>query len=110
MRQLIIVKIWGGRIPTIDELRTLIQNCPGTETGGECAVTNSCNFKECWSVACYACDYGSLGKYSVFGDTTYFWSSTTNISFTDYVWYVDFLNGRVNHRHKPSLSYVRCVR
>ena len=66
----------GGRLPTISELRTLIQNCPGTGTGGQCGVTNDCLSADCRTDPCYECEYSVSGKYSVFGDTSRFWSSS----------------------------------
>jgi len=101
----------GGRLPTINELRTLIRNCPATETGGECAVTNSCAERECWSDVCYGCDEANDGRYSVFGDTSAFWSSTTYTDRpTNYAWVVYFSNGNVRYLYKAYKYNVRCVR
>ncbi|GEM_PF-2958114 len=77
------------RLPTISELRTLIQNCPATETGGECGVTDDClSWDNCRNDACGGCEYDTSGKYSVLGNTDGFWSS-------DYAWSVYFNDGSV---------------
>jgi AAA ATPase containing von Willebrand factor type A (vWA) domain len=66
------------RLPTISELRTLIQNCPNTETGGQCELTDSCSdYKECWTKSdCFSDFCPSGGDYSKFGDTGWYWSSS----------------------------------
>lgn len=105
----------GGRLPTISELRTLIQNCSVTETGGECGVTDSClsytDYTDCWNNACRGCEYDKSGKYSVFGDTYWFWSSSERSDYTDAAWGVYFYHGNVNSSYKFHNDYdVRCVR
>ncbi|HSW60686.1 MAG TPA: DUF1566 domain-containing protein [bacterium] len=101
----------GGRLPTISELRTLIQNCQGTETGGECGVTDSClSSEDCWNDPCYGCEYDESGKYSVFGDTYWFWSSSERSDDAGRAWHVHFSNGNVGNDYKNYVSYVRCLR
>jgi uncharacterized protein (TIGR02145 family) len=101
----------GGRLPTISELRTLIQNCPATETGGECGATDSCLSSDCWNGKCDGCENDTSGKYSVFGDTSWFWSSSEQSSSSDFAWVVHFYNGNVRNGYKNDDFYdVRCVR
>lgn len=104
-------KSLGGRLPTISELRTLIENCPGTETGGECGVTDSClSYGDCWNNSCDSCSEADDGRYSVFGDTYWFWSSSELSDNADGVWYVDFDYGYVNFSSKDNLiPRVRCL-
>lgn len=98
-------------LPTISELRTLIQNCPATETGGECGVTDSClSCNECWNAACNGCDYDSSGKYSKLGDTYYFWSSSVPSDDSVSAWFVGFNDGLVFSNSKSYTYSVRCVR
>jgi hypothetical protein len=103
----------GGRLPTISELRTLIQNCPATETGGECGVTDSClSSSACRDSSCDGCSGGSSnhGKYSVFGDTGFFWSSSVLSDILDLAWRVDLSCGRVDFNHQIYFDLnVRCV-
>ena len=103
------------RLPTISELRTLIQNCPATETGGECGVTDSClSFSECRNDdACFGCDNDNYdtGKYSKLGDSfSSFWSSSVHSDNSDSAWLVCFTNGLVSHYNKYNTFSVRCVR
>lgn len=95
------------RLPNIDELRTLIVNNPGTQTGGTCKISakagklaskdrsNDCNS-----------NYGS----SKLGDSGEFWSSSTNINYSNYAWGVDFNGGAVYAYSKDNIYPVRCVR
>jgi len=103
----------GGRLPTISELRTLIQNCPATETGGECGVTDSClSYDDCKNDSCDGCEYDESGKYSVFGDTHLFWSSSELSDFPFRAWVVYFSLGHVleGNSSKSYNGNVRCVR
>lgn len=101
----------GGRLPAISELRTLIQNCPRTVTGGVCGVTDDClSPDDCWSSACYGCDRSSSGKYSVFGDPEPLWSSSELSDIKGAAWYVVFLDGGVVSLDRPYEAAVRCVK
>lgn len=99
------------RLPTIDELRTLIQNCPATETGGECEIIkDDCQYTSCLSEACAGCSSESgEKKYSKLGDTGRFWSSF-KVVYKVHV--VDFDDGSILSSSYPLDDYysLRCVR
>lgn len=74
----------GGRLPTVDESRSIIIYCPATETGGECRITNDC--PDCYKGSeddwiCGGCNEEGTGPntgvYSVFDDAGTRWTSTT---------------------------------
>ena len=102
-------------LPTIDELRTLIKNCPGTETNGACAISEK-NGKlsgNDYSDNC-SCEHmnNNGGYYSKIGDddTISPWSSSIRSDDTERAWYVGFFAGKINNSAKSVLSDVRCVR
>lgn len=103
-------------LPTIDELRTTIQNCYDTMPGDICHVSekNNCLSSSCKEVGnsfctCTSVDYNET--YSIFGDKYInFWSSSVQSDNTDYAWYVGFTYGNVASYHKNAKIYVRCVR
>ncbi len=99
------------RLPTISELRTLIENCPATETGGACKVDNNCLSSSCYSNACGGCDSASDGRYSKLGDTTeWLWSSSEQSEHSNNAWYVSFKRGDVRYYNKYNNTNGRCVR
>ena len=72
------------RVPTVDELKTLVRNCPEDD-----------------------CDFDSSGKYSLFGDLHTLWSSDVE---DGGLFGLDFAFAGV-YGLNPSYSYfVRCVR
>lgn len=87
-------------IPGIQQLRTLIQNCSGTEVGGSCEIemdltspfASDPNVSFNYSINnCYSCDFDQSGKYSKFGDTETFWTfsfppKTLNLLTTDFAY------------------------
>jgi Protein of unknown function (DUF1566). len=114
---------WDWHLPTISELRTLIQNCSGTVTGGSCGVTDSClSASNCRNNACYGCgdddDSGNYSKkYSKLGDTEGLRSSSLLSDDSDMAWFVNFgYKGQVYYDNKEFTGnvsndyYVRCVR
>lgn len=99
-----------GRLPTISELRTLVQNCSATETGGECRVTDDClSYENCLNAACDGCELDDSGKYSVLGDTNYLWSSSF-CSDANTVFILGFYNGQLEDSYYENDFNVRCVR
>ena len=108
---------YGGfydwRLPTISELRTLIQNCSSTETGGSCGVTDSClSYNECRNDACLGCSSDPNGKYSKFEDIGWIWSSSIASDDINNAWRIYFNEGRVDRSPNAvdGNYYVRCVR
>ena len=99
------------RLPTIDELRTLITGCPRTETGGSCRISakkGKILSKDWNSYDCGKC--GSGGGYSELGDHGAFWSSTTVPDAKKYVWRVDFDSGRIGYDINDYKGSTRCTR
>lgn len=101
----------GGRLPTISELRTLIQNCPVTEIGGACGITDSCLADSCYSFSCKGCSGLDDGSYSVFGDKEALWADSLDETDPIYAFYVYFFYGSVSGGHKTNdYGKMRCVR
>jgi len=106
------------RLPTIDELRSLIRGCDATVTGGACNATDDCLDLACRNDPCGGCDKlagpASDGAYwpdGMSGAIDWYWSSSP-VADDDYnAWYVDFYNGVVyNSYYGTNVGLVRCVR
>lgn len=105
------------RLPNIDELRTIIQNCYKTETDGLCKVSekNEClSFHNCWypEKTC-SCEVRLDGYYSKLSDSeVQLWSSSNHKKKSDSenAWIVDLYNAGVIMHDKLQTIYVRCVR
>lgn len=119
------LKDW--RLPTIDELRMLIRNCPGSQSGGECRISGTCNSLGCITPKCSCRQDGTDGYYSKFGDdeSVSLWSSSphkgplhytkrfdpvSDYKSSDFVGAVEFKNAMLYFVAGNELQKVRCVR
>jgi len=109
------------RVPTINDLKTLIKGCASTIE--ECNVSDSCRSKySCWEGDKCSCPdsggpaeqgfYWDSGTWEYFGDQQgSFWSSSKRSDSTGgYSWYVRFNNGSIMDSSVSDIFYVRCVR
>lgn len=114
----------GWHLPTISELRTLIQNCPDTMTGGECGVTDDClsSKEECYVRGIcepYICSDGYGGdddRFSKLGDKDNFisYSKVEDYNWED-AWGVSFNDAHIIYCSADEEFYdytysVRCVK
>ena len=101
------------RLPNIDELRTIIVNCPQTETKGKCKVSekNKCLSEDCWKPAgsCFCIPDMWHHMSSIFRDVDVFWSSSISSDDT-LACVVNFEDANVSRGNMNSKFYVRCVR
>lgn len=99
------------RLPSISELRLLIQNCSMTEIYGDCGVSDDClEESSCWNDTCGGCEGDGSGYYSKLGDDGWFWSSSLQSDDSNKAWGVGFFNGLLGTGDIGFSDYVRCVR
>ena len=99
------------RLPTIDELRTLVEDCPYTVTDGGCGVSESCAVpNNCRAPACDGCAttkdcywFGKMGGSCVHP----YLSSTLSSQITKNPWWLHFRNAYVGYEKRN--GWVRCV-
>ena len=101
-------------LPNIDELRTLIKDCPSTETGGSCGVSENCLSASCWN-DCSSCPEISSGEqsYSKLSDGGWLWSSSIKSDDPDYALGVFFTTASIGFYRKNDRyvwMYAACVR
>ena len=106
------------RLPNIDELRSLIRDCPAVETGGSCNLSeDDCLAWSCRDETCDGCSMGAGpadGTYwpdEMQGGSGGYWSSSTVEDKQDQAWYVSYFSGRIDYVNSISASInVRCAR
>jgi hypothetical protein len=106
------------RLPTVDELRTLVRGCAATVTGGSCGVTDACFTDACFTDVCQGCvengGPGSDGSYRLpvlTGDYMTSWTSLGPNDAPDQAWTVGFGGAHVltYPRDQDNIN-TRCVR
>ena len=105
------------RLPTVDELRSLVRGCPDTETGGACEVTDYCATPDCWNSACDSCafdegpDAGCYRPAEMEGSCIPMWTSTGDEESEPGAWTVGFRTAAVANVTKTTIDAgARCVR
>jgi len=105
------------RLPTVDELRTLMRGCPATETGGSCGVTAACLEETCADESCLGLDYGQGpgpdGCYlpeELDDFCDWYWSSDAVADNDERYWVIVFNTGRIENRDEEGDASVLCVR
>ena len=95
-----ICRASGGRLPTKNELISVISECGGNTANSYSAHTEN---KE-------DPNYQSCYKQKGFSASNYYWSSTTYAGSSSYAWNVDFDGGYQSNGSRSNSLYVRCVR
>jgi hypothetical protein len=98
-----ICRISGGRLPTIEELRTIVDMCGGTNTSptdNNLETIIETNYSNKNYQACY--------KAEGFAFTSY-WTSSTYLKIHGYALSVTIYNGMQDNLHIWISNHIRCV-
>jgi hypothetical protein len=102
----------GFHLPTISELRTLVQGCGATMPDGACGLTNGCRSVDCYNAACDGCGGVSgstcYAARSLLPNCARAWSST--VMSQGSVWGLDFQAARILPLDETSSANALCVR
>ena len=107
------------RLPSIDELRTLVRNCPATDAGGSCNIgKDGCMAWSCCHDSCSGCassvgtDDDCFWPEELTGDCTLLWSRSQDWDPEPDLrgWLVNFSEGSVYSEGSHYSHIVRCVR
>lgn len=113
------------KTPTISQLRSLVRGCQGTQTDGQCNLTDEClgiriadNNGPCWNDSCGDCDINMAPIDRCFADEDlrgpceYYWSSSARVDDKNffYAWGLNFDTGYLTGPMRTELFHVRCYR
>ncbi len=106
------------RLPTIDELQSLIHGCTPVMTGGWCGVGDDClSHADCFDSRCTGCAQdrgpadGCYWPVGIPGPCGPYWSASPCDDARDEAWIVEFSYAGLSHSIQHSAAhYVRCVR
>jgi hypothetical protein len=101
------------RLPTVNELRSIITGCGATETSGACEVTDNCLSSACRADSCGGCEAIPNDCYikpALKSHCGYTWASATQSDYTDNAWGVGFNGAHVSTGLKTNSGSARCVR
>jgi hypothetical protein len=108
----------GWHLPTLDELRTIIRDCPATVVGGECNVSlQDCLLWQCRGDSCMGCPFGGgnglAGCYwpqELSGKCASYWASEGLADKPDLAWHIGFQGAYISPTYQNAKTHVRCVR
>ncbi len=100
------------RLPSIAELRSLVDGCPISEPGGECGVGDGClSSSDCNNEQCAGCVYGETCYWHYrLGPCGHYWSSSPVDDQADKHWVIDFRGATITSLESDTPYSVRCVR
>jgi len=98
------------RLPDIDELRTLVHNHSGTQSGGTCRISEKAGKLSSRDRTFRDCNGRKGSDFSDLPKKEKFWSSSVLSDFPYDRWYVDLNNGGVYTHDTIIENYVICVR
>ncbi len=105
------------RMPTVEEARSLLRGCSGSESTGGCGVIDTCVEFSCWNSYCGQCELSegpAGGCYWPEGTTGLCgWAWTTgeyNYQYQDRVWIVGYHTGNIDGTLPTNDRIIRCVR
>ena len=107
----------GWRVPTLDELRTLVRGCADTQSAGACGLADDCSTSDCRNDACDGCidaanqGPGMFGCYwepNLQGECGRYWTSAGPGGGLG--WIVDFDDATVRQADASlPAGLIRCV-
>jgi hypothetical protein len=106
------------RVPSVLELRTIIDGCTATNVAGSCPLGTTCNASSCNQSSCNGCSWGSgpsaggcyLESELVSDCSASYLSSTPDDDNSVQAWSVDFADGSISSEPVTNAQAVRCLR
>ena len=98
-------------LPTVDDLKTLVQHCPNLEPDGACRLSEDggCLLaRKCLNKN--KCKCSSSGKHSKLNDAVAIWSASLNSSDSQEAYFFDFGSGKIEVQYIGAKAFVRCTR
>jgi len=103
------------RLPTLDEMRSIVRGCAHTVTGGDCPTDDECLTWDCWDSICTDCDLNAGPDEGCYWPTPFagecgeYWTSII-LEGGSSAWHMWFRNAGIYSAVTGEAKRARCVR